>query len=141
MKLITKDTDNAIVALLALAQAREQTISAAELSGRSGIPYPFTRRILQKLAAHGIVDSRRGMGGGFTLARNPRSVSVRDIVEIFQGPVALQGCGVGDNLCERAERCVLRRKLLTMESRLISDLMNITLASLADEERTPPKRK
>ncbi len=111
-------------------------MSAAEMSGQLGLPHPFMRRILQKLAGHGLVTSRRGMGGGFTLAGAPGSVSVRDIVEIFQGPIALQGCSVGDDLCERAERCVLRRKLLTMESRLISDLMNITLASLAEEETT-----
>ncbi len=140
MKLITKDTDNAIVALLALSQAGGRTLSAAELSGQSGIPYPFMRRILQTLAASGIVASRRGMGGGFTLTRTPEDVSVRDIVEIFQGPVAIQGCRVGDDLCERAERCVLRRKLLTMESQLVSDLMKITLASLVKEGQKPPKR-
>jgi len=70
MKLITKDADNAIVALLALARGKGKTMSAAELSGQLGIPHPFMRRILQKLAARGTVASRRGMGGGFTLARN-----------------------------------------------------------------------
>jgi len=134
MKLITKDSDNAIVALLALARGKGRAISAAELSRELRISYPFLRRILQVLAGQGIVSSKRGMGGGFVLAREPQSLCVSDIVEIFQGPIRIHGCHVGDDLCERSGHCVLRRKLLTMESRLVSDLMNITLASLAEEE-------
>lgn len=130
MKLITKETDYAIVALLALARRPGESVPAAELSGQLGIPYPFLRRILQRLAAREIIESRRGKGGGVALTLRPETITVRDIVEVLQGRAAIQGCTIGDDPCERAERCVLRRKLRGMESRLVSDLMSISLASL-----------
>ena len=136
MKLITKDTDNAIVAMLALEKAKGKALFAVALSGQLHIPHPFLRRILQKLATHGMITSKRGTGGGFTLAREPGSVSVRDMVDVFQGPLRIHACRVGGKLCERTRTCVLRRKLQALESQLVSGLMNITLASLAEEETT-----
>jgi Rrf2 family transcriptional regulator, cysteine metabolism repressor len=134
MKLITKDTDYAIAALCALAKGRDEMTSAVQLARELRISHPFLRKILRRLAGKVIVRSRNGLGGGFMLAKKSRDLSVREIVEIFQGPIRLNECVVRRVLCERADRCVLRRKLKALESRLVSDLMRITIASLVAEQ-------
>jgi Rrf2 family transcriptional regulator, cysteine metabolism repressor len=134
MKLITKDTDYAIAALRALAIRDGQMTSAAELARDLGISHSFLRKILRILAGRAIVKSRNGSGGGFVLAKKAGDLSVRDIVEIFQGPIRFNDCLVGSDLCDRADRCVLRSKLKRMESRLVSDLMRITIGSLVEEQ-------
>lgn len=131
MKLMTKNTDYAIVALLALATSPDKAMSAARLSSELGIRYPFLRRILQKLAANGLIVSRRGIGGGFLLLREPSKISVCDVVEIFQGPVALQSCRSGKASCERTARCAFRNQLNELELALIAGLKGMTLESLA----------
>lgn len=142
MKLITRDTDYALSALVELARAPGRTLSAAALSTHLDISHAFLRRILQNLASSGVVASRRGPAGGFTLNGDPGAITVRGIAELFQGPVRVSGCG-GD--CSRSARCVLRHRLTELESRLVSDLMAITLASLSGNARTtawpsPPPR-
>lgn len=134
MKLITKNTDYAIAALAVLAKRDGQMMSAVELAREIRISHSFLRKILRILAGKVIVRSRNGPGGGFMLAKKARDLSVRDIVEIFQGPIRLNDCVVGNGLCESADRCVLRSKLRTLESRLVSDLMRITIASLVAEQ-------
>ena len=130
MKLITKDTDYALAALRVLAIHKGQTMSAIQLARELRISHAFLRKILRILAGKAIVTSRNGSGGGFTLAKRPGDLSVRYIAEIFQGPIHLNDCAVGNATCERARHCVLRGKLKALETRLASDLMRITVASL-----------
>ena len=131
MKLITKRTDYAIAALLALADAGEDGLSAGELASHLGIPHPVLRQVLPKLAAGRMVTSQPGRAGGYRLARELGGISVRDVVELFEGPVTLLNCSVGDTTCRRVTNCVLRRRLAALESQLASDLAGITISALA----------
>ena len=141
MKLITKDTDHAITTLILLTRGEGRLRSASELARELGISHSFLRKILRILAGKEIVRSRNGEGGGFALLRNPRNISVLDIVEIFQGPVRFNDCMIGNRPCERADHCVLRGKLKSMESRLLSDLTGITIASLVEEQAASGRKK
>lgn len=130
MKLITKDTDYAIAALVQLAKRNGATVPVSELAGELRISHAFLRKILYILGRNNIVNSCRGIGGGFSLAREPADIAVGDIVEILQGPVRLNDCVMGNDICERKESCVLRIKLEAMETRLVSELMALTIAAL-----------
>ena len=130
MKLITKKTDYAIVALLALADAGEEGLSTGELASQLRISHPVLRQVLPKLAAGRMVRSQSGPGGGYTLAKELNGISIRDVVELFEGPVTLLNCSIGDTSCRRVTSCILRRRLAALEIQLATDLGGITIASL-----------
>lgn len=131
MRLITRESDYGIAALVTLAKKNGSTASAAELAKELGIPGAFLRRILQRLGRHGMIRSRRGIGGGFELAMPPQKIVVGDIVVALQGPLRLSDCDIREAVCAGYGRCVLRRKLKEIEVRLVSELMSISITSLA----------
>lgn len=67
-------------------------VSAAQLAEETGLPVPTVQKLVNKLAAAGLMRSSRGVGGGLRLARPPAAISLADIVEAVEGPIALTAC-------------------------------------------------
>src|SRR3569833_1866752 len=67
-------------------------LSATELSGETGVPLPTAQKLMGQLAASGLLSSARGASGGFALARAPAEISLADIVEAVEGPIAMTVC-------------------------------------------------
>jgi len=90
--------DYAVV--LMTAAARYPTgarLSATELAADTGVPLPTTQKLMGQLAACGLLTSVRGAGGGFALAKGPAEISLADIVEAVEGPIALTMCSDSNN--------------------------------------------
>src|SRR3954470_4112037 len=85
--------DYAVVLMTAAARyPAGARLSATELSGDTGVPLPTTQKLMGQLAGCGLLSSARGAGGGFALARPAGGVSLADIVEAGEGPIALRMC-------------------------------------------------
>jgi Rrf2 family protein len=95
------------------------------------------RKLLQKLAGAGLVQSVKGTGGGFRLARAPRDISVLDIIEPVQGKLAFNRCFLGSNGCPLQGRCKISRKLTGIQEHLVQFFKGITLGDLKAEEPAP----
>lgn len=134
MKLLTKDSDYAIRALQFIAQTHNGAVSSSELSGSLKISWSFLRKILFILQKNGIVKSNRGRSGGFKLIVQPDSIYLLDIIKMFQGGLSLTSCIINGQACQHIDYCVLRKKLLVLEHKIIDELKNVTLKSLIDEE-------
>ena len=67
-------------------------LTATVLAEQTGVPLPTAQKLVGRLAAAGLVDSARGTGGGFRLARPAAAISLADIVEAVEGPIALTTC-------------------------------------------------
>jgi Rrf2 family protein len=81
--------DHAVVMMSAAARHRAGgRLSATTLSGQTGVPLPTAQKLMGRLAASGLLTSARGAGGGFALARDARDITVADIVEAVDGPIA-----------------------------------------------------
>ncbi len=131
MKLINRDSDHALKALLTIAGRRAgETAAVSELTGTLGIPRPYLRKIMQTLARNGIVVSRKGKGGGFTLARRPEAIGLVDILRIFQGEIAFRDCLFREKICRDIQSCPLRRTLSRLEGRFVEELESVSVASL-----------
>ena len=90
--------DYAVVLMTAAARRPAGArLSATELSGETGVPLPTAQKLMGQLATCGLLSSVRGAGGGFTLARAAQDISLADIVEAFEGPIALTMCSDGQN--------------------------------------------
>jgi Rrf2 family protein len=91
--MLSKKAKYAIKALLALAdRERDEPVRISDLARAEQIPPKFLELILLGLKHHGILQSRKGKGGGYLLARDPSAIYLGDIVRMFDGPLAPVPC-------------------------------------------------
>lgn len=129
---ITRTTDYGIRVLTHLARLPPGTrLTAAELAGESHASVPFVAKILQRLVASRLVVSHRGFEGGFELGREPRAVSMLDIVTALEGPLCLNACLPGVPGCEDTAWCAARDVWARAQSALAGVLAAETLERLA----------
>lgn len=144
MRLITKETDYAIRAMLDLARTPEVFVSSADISAREEIPLQFLRRILRQLIQARLVVSREGAAGGTRLARDPRKVQVLDVMRVFQGEVEISECMFRRKICANRGTCVLRKRIKAIEKMLAHEFAGISIADLlmdADRRGKRPVRR
>ena len=72
-------------------------LSATDLASETGVPLPTAQKLMGQLAGQGLLSSVRGAGGGFALARPAEGISLADIVEAVEGPIALTMCSDSNN--------------------------------------------
>src|SRR6476659_7954592 len=91
--MLSKKTQYAFKALMYLAQQREgEPVLIAEISQKRNIPLKFLENILLELKKQGILDSKKGKGGGYYLAKAPEKIFLADVLRLIDGPIALLPC-------------------------------------------------
>lgn len=110
---------------------RIQTISAAQ-----NIPKRFLEQILNDLKAAGILESRRGITGGYRLRRPPEEVTLAEIIRLIEGPLAPVSC-VSEKFYERCscpneEKCGIRSIMKEVREAIVKILEGVTVAELCD---------
>ncbi len=128
--LVTRKTDYAVRCILYLAQAREQVANVTEVSSKMHIPKTFLAKIFQKLAKAGLVESIRGMNGGFRLAKGPDEISLMDIMEAIQGPLCINICAVDSRKCRRSSTCAVHPFWVELRKDMDRRLREQTVARL-----------
>lgn len=132
MKLVTRDSDYAIRAVLYIASANKKIVSVREIETELKLPRPFLRKILQILQKGGILQSIKGKNGGFTLLKTPKKITLIDIIRTFQGEVTFTDCLLKKTVCPNIRRCQVRKKIKGIERMVVTELKGITIASLMD---------
>jgi Rrf2 family protein len=90
---LTAQADYAVVMMSAAARyGCGARLSATLLSEETGVPLPTAQKLMQRLAGAGLLSSLRGTGGGFKLTRPPAAITLADIIEAIEGPIALTAC-------------------------------------------------
>lgn len=135
----TKAEEYGMFGVLYLAEAeRSKVVPLSEISQAKDIPEKFLAKIFQSLSKSGVVRSHRGVRGGFTLARNPEEVTIKEILEIIQGPYHLMKCTEDKDACTKdpSEFCAVREVLLLAENRLTNVFASFTLSDLVKWQKT-----
>ena len=133
MKVLNKETDYAVRALISLGMKAEGWVSAKAISDEQAIPYQFLRRILQELIRNGLVESKEGAGGGVRLGKNPAEIGVAAVIEIFQGKVQVSDCMFRKQLCSNRANCVLRHQIMRIERMVNDEFSKVTIGKLIDD--------
>ncbi|MCP4609029.1 MAG: Rrf2 family transcriptional regulator [Planctomycetes bacterium] len=95
---ISKKCQYALKAILEIARRNSgETVKTHDIAGSQGISQRFTEIILNELKHGGFVESRRGNEGGYILARDPKTLTVREIVEYVQGEISVAPEALKDN--------------------------------------------
>ena len=98
--------DYAVVLMTAAARRPAGArLSATELSVDTGVPLPTTQKLMGQLTASGLLTSVRGASGGFSLARPAVDISLADVVEAVEGPIAMTVCSEGRSDCAIDAHC------------------------------------
>ena len=106
-------------------------VSTAAISKAEGIPLPFLTKVISRLATAGLVVTRRGMGGGVSLARSPDEISLLQVVEAVDGPILLNRCLLRSGTCELEPYCAAHDVWSDIQARFIQDLDAVTMRDLA----------
>lgn len=128
---MSKLTDYAILILAHLARS-PGTLTAHELAARSRVPLPTVSKLAKELSKAGLVTSHRGRNGGYGLARPADQISVAEIVESLEGPIALTDCGrAGGTECEIVDTCLARESWDPVSRAIESALRGLPLSAIA----------
>jgi Rrf2 family protein len=134
MKVSTRG-DYASRALLSLTLHGAQTTptSVRDIAERTGLPQPYLEQILLALKGAGLVRSKRGVGGGYVLARDPAQITLAQIVSAVDGPIAAGDFGEPHTggACNHEGQCVLLAVWAEVGDTMRSHLSSFTLADIA----------
>lgn len=127
---ISKLTDYGIVLMSHLARQPERIHTASEVTAALLLGAPTVSKLMRQLARGGLLTSQRGVNGGYMLARDARDISLAQIVDALEGPVALTECAL-PGVCRQAERCSVRGNWMALSNTVYRLLDGVSLADMA----------
>jgi Rrf2 family iron-sulfur cluster assembly transcriptional regulator len=129
---------------LALREDQSTPTSVRDLAERTGLPQPYLEQILLSLKGVGLVRSKRGVGGGYVLARNAESITLAEIVAAVDGPIVAGDFGEPhrDGACDHEGQCVLLGVWADVGNHMREHLASFTLEDMVVQARggQPVKR-
>lgn len=125
---ITRETDYGIVLMTFMARNSGEPHSAAHLAERHNLSLPMVSKILKALAKGGLLVSQRGVKGGYSLARKPQQISVVEIIDALEGPIAITECTHGEpSECVHQDYCGVSNHWSRINDAIRKALENISL--------------
>lgn len=109
-------------------------VTLAEISGRQKISLSYLEQLFGKLRRHQLVDSVRGPGGGYCLAKDMSDMSVADIILAVDEPIDATKCGGKEN-CQDDQKCLTHDLWATLNERIFDYLGSVTLRQLVDNQK------
>ena len=129
---LTNLADYAVVLMCHIAARPEMLHSSFALSKDTGIHVPTVSKILGALARAELLESQRGINGGFTLNRNADEVTVAGIIEAVDGPIALTNCVEGSvHDCDFEDFCSTKRHWVRINNAVKEALASVKLSEIA----------
>lgn len=126
---ITLEADYALRIILFLVKFdKEVRLEAKEISDKTCVSLRFTLKIMRKLTAACVTNSYRGVGGGYSLKKDSSQINVKEIIEIIDGPIAINKCMEDEGECSMLgdERCKIHKGLSRAQELLEGELKKLT---------------
>ncbi len=129
---LTREADYAVRVVIDLA-GREPgaVVRTEELTGTTGVPPAYLKKIVQALGRAHLVQTRQGPKGGVSLRRDPATVTLRQVVEAVEGPIHLNRCLVRPGECERDRSCTVHPAWREIQAVLAREMDRFTISQLA----------
>jgi len=135
---ISRETDYAILLLVHLARRPPgRVVTAREIADHTGISRPMVSKILKALARGGLLHSHRGARGGYSLPRSPEEISIAEVIEAIEGPIAITECSGEEGSCTLEAGCPVRVNWRDISAVIRSALAGVPLARMAGSLRAP----
>ena len=125
-------TDYGVVILTQMTWNPDDLRTAPQIAQDTGVPLPTVAKLLNALAHEGLITSHRGAAGGYTLNRPAEAISVAEIVQALEGPIALTACVDGaSGGCDVESLCPMRGNWDKVNKAIHGALSAVTLADMA----------
>jgi Rrf2 family protein len=137
---LSKKADYALMAMkhLALRGDVSSSTSAREIAEAYDIPVELLAKVLQRLVRRGLLVSQQGTRGGYVLARPAGQISVADVIQAVDGPLAVTACSTEGELCEQYSKCNVRDPLWRIKDRILSALATCSIFEIATDTVPEP---
>ena len=128
---ITRQADYAVRAVLYLARlGNSERAATSTVAQEQRIPPSFLAKIISQLSIAGLLHTSRGARGGVTLAREPKDISLLEVIEAIDGPIQLNECVGEDGVCSFGDGCPLRPVWCEAQDELVKRLKGTNFADL-----------
>ena len=133
---ITRQADYALRAVSEVARLTNgERIPTAAIAERQKIPLPFLAKIVSQLSVQGVLEATRGAGGGVRLARDPETITLREVIETIDGPITVNRCALDPDSCEFSTTCPVCEVFVEAREMLVERLGESTFAELSARAR------
>lgn len=131
---LTMTGEYAVRAMMHLATLPpDTTVQIADIAREWDVPEVFLRKIITQLSRKGLIASYRGKGGGVALGREAGTITLLDVIECMEGPLALNACLTNPGICHRIPFCAVHAVWHEAQIKLREVLTSRTLADLAGQ--------
>ncbi len=128
---ITRQADYAVRAVLHLARmGNTERAATSTVAKEQNIPPSFLAKIISQLSIAGLLHTSRGARGGVTLAREPKDITLLEVVEAIDGPIQLNECVGSDGVCTFEEECPIKPVWCSAQEELVQRLKSTNFAQL-----------
>ena len=131
---LTKKADYGLIAMRHLAEHSDRgSCSAKDLAEAYSLPQEALAKILQRLARARLLVPRRGTDGGYTLARDPQTITAFEVIQAIEGPLFITSCVTVRGDCDQSDRCTIREPLRRINQSIEEVLRRITIAEMKED--------
>lgn len=135
-RLYSKGCEYAIRALTHVGPTNgTKRFQAKAICEKAGIPEPFTRKVFQSLVSAGFLEASRGPGGGYQLTKDPRRITILEIIRAVDGEEVFDGCIMGLPVCNELKPCPLHDIWLVAKNELLGQMNATSLQDLIEVEK------
>lgn len=135
---INRETDYGIVILSAMARSPGERFNPSRLAAAHGLPQPMASKVMKQLVRAGLLCSYRGAKGGYGLVRDPGEITVAEIIEALEGPIAFTECVEdGTGSCNHVDGCTAGAIWSRVSSVVQRALDGVSLAEMARPAEFP----
>ena len=113
----------------------ERPVLLKDIARRQGISEKYLWNLINPLKTFGFVQSIRGAHGGYKLAKDPSEISVKDIMQVLEGPLCLVDCVESPESCERSPSCITRDVWCEASQSFLKTLEAMTLEKMVERHR------
>jgi Rrf2 family protein len=141
MKLSTKGRYGVRLMLDLAAHYGEGPVLLREISRREDISEKYLWHLINPLKSVGLIHATRGAHGGYVLAKAPFKITIKDIIEVVEGPLCLVDCVEKPSTCKRSSFCIARDLWGEASKALATTLETTTLAALVERQKEKRQRQ
>lgn len=135
---ISRLTDYATVVMTCLATTPDEVLSTAQIAECTRLELPTVSKLLKQLGRAGLVESFRGVNGGYRLARPAADINLAEIVEALEGPLGMTECSVAVGQCDFESHCSVRGNWQRINQTVGSALQAMSLADMLRPAKSHP---
>ncbi|MCL4500076.1 MAG: Rrf2 family transcriptional regulator [Chloroflexi bacterium] len=135
MKLSTRSRYGLRAMLVLAMHESDEPMMTKEIAEKQNLPATYLEQLMLTLRKAGLVLATRGAKGGYVLARDPRTISLAQVVEALEGPLDIADCADVPNCCQDPSACALKEVFTEANKALYDVFDHMSLAELAENQR------